>query len=145
MLRPFLGCLSMSKRTQQVGEEMLRILSEAIQYDVKDPRVGFATVTNVDVSGDLQHAHVSISVMGDEEQQRETMQALERARGFLRRQVAQGLSHMRSVPELHLRLDTSLDHSERIGELLRQVAEERAASEPRPPAISDEPRATTDE
>lgn len=135
----------MSKRTQQVGEEMLRILGEAIQFELKDPRVGFVTVTNVEVSGDLQHAQVYISVMGDDVQRDETMAALERARGFLRRQVAQQLNHLRSVPELHLRLDTSLDHSERISELLRQVAEERAASEPRPPAISDEPRATPDE
>lgn len=121
----------MSKRTQQIGEEILRILSETIQYEMNDPRVGFASVVNVDVSADLQHARVYISVMGDEEQQRETMAALEHAKGFLRRQVAQELNYLRSVPELHLKLDTSLAHSERIGELLRQVAEERArASQP---------------
>ncbi len=117
----------MSKRTQQIGEEMLRILSETIQYEMSDPRVGFATVVNVDVSGDLQHARVYVSVMGDEEQQRETMAALEHAKGFLRRQVAQELNHLRTVPDLNFKLDTSLAHSERIGELLRQVAEEREA------------------
>jgi ribosome-binding factor A len=96
----------MSKRTQQIGEEMLRILSETIQYEMSDPRVGFATVVNVEVSGDLQHARVYVSVMGDEEQQRETMAALEHARGFLRRQVAQELNHLRTVPDLSFKLDT---------------------------------------
>jgi ribosome-binding factor A len=115
----------MSKRTQQIGEEMLRILSETIQYEMSDPRVGFATVVNVEVSGDLQHARVYVSVMGDEEQQRETMAALEHARGFLRRQVAQELNHLRTVPDLSFKLDTSLAYSQRIGELLRQVEEER--------------------
>ena len=115
----------MSKRTQQIGEEMLRILSETIQYEMSDPRVGFATVVNVEVSGDLQHARVYVSVMGDEEQQRETMAALEHARGFLRRQVAQELNHLRTVPDLSFKLDPSLASSQRIGELLRQVEEER--------------------
>jgi ribosome-binding factor A len=63
--------------------------------------------------------------MGDEEQQRETMAALEHARGFLRRQVAQELNHLRTVPDLSFKLDTSLAYSQRIGELLRQVEEER--------------------
>jgi ribosome-binding factor A len=113
----------MSKRTQQVGDEIRRILGEVIQYEMKDPRVGFATVVNVEVSGDLQHARVFVSVMGDEAQRRETMEALERARGFLRRKVAQELRHLRVVPDLHLQLDTSLDYSIHIEEVLRRVAQ----------------------
>ena len=114
----------MSKRTQQVSDEIQRIMSELIQYEVKDPRVGFATVVGVDVSADLQHATVRISVM-DEAQRKDTMEGLERAKGFMRRRVAQELRHLRSVPELHLKLDTSLDYSMRIDELLRQVEQER--------------------
>lgn len=114
----------MNKRTQQVGEEIQRILGEVVQYELKDPRVGFVTITGVRVSGDLQHAHVDVSVMGDEAQRRETMAALERARGFMRRRVGQELNHLRFVPELHLRLDTSLDYSVRIGEVLREVEED---------------------
>lgn len=125
--------MNMSKRTQQVGEEIQRILSETIQYEMQDPRVGFATVVRVEVTQDLAHARVYVSVMGDEAQQRETMAALEHARGFLRRQVAQELRHMRTVPELHLKLDTSLDHSMRIDALLRQVEEERQAQAAPPP------------
>jgi len=121
----------MSKRTEQVGDAIQRILGELIQYELKDPRVGFATVVGVDVSGDLQHAKVRISVMGDATQQHETMEGLERARGFLRRGIAQELRHMRMVPELHLVLDTSLDYSLHIDDVLRQVAREREQNPPK--------------
>ncbi|HWQ16113.1 MAG TPA: 30S ribosome-binding factor RbfA [Roseiflexaceae bacterium] len=124
----------MTKRTEQVGDEIQRILGEVIQYELKDPRVGFATVVGVEVSADLQHAKVRVSVMGDAQQRQETMAALERAKGFLRRRVAQELRHMRTVPELRLVLDTSLDYSLHIDEVLRRAAEERAAN---PPKIDD--------
>jgi ribosome-binding factor A len=121
----------MSKRTQQVADEIKRVLSEVIQYEMKDPRVGFATVTDVTVSGDLQHAQVRISVMGDDAQRAETMAALERAKGFLRRRVAQELNYLRFNPELHLHLDTSLDYSLRIQEVLQKIHEEQAAPSPK--------------
>ena len=120
----------MSKRTEQVGDAIQRILGELIQYELKDPGVGFATVVGVDVSGDMQHARVHISVMGDSTQRHETMEGLERARGFLRRRVAQELRHLRMVPELHLVLDTSLDYSLHIDDVLRQVAHEREQNPP---------------
>jgi ribosome-binding factor A len=125
----------MSKRTEQVGDEIQRILGEVIQYELKDPRVGFATVVGVAVSGDIQHARVRISVMGDDEQRRATMAGLERAKGFMRRRVAQELRHLRAVPELHLDLDTSLDYSLHIDDVLRQVADERAQN---PPKLDDD-------
>jgi ribosome-binding factor A len=124
----------MSKRTQQVGDEIQRILSEVIQYELKDPRVGFATIVGVDMSGDLQHAKVRVSVM-DADERDATMEGLERARGFLRRRVAQELNHLRSVPELHLSLDTSLDYSIHIDDVLRQVEQERQQN---PPKLEDE-------
>jgi ribosome-binding factor A len=124
----------MSKRTQQVADEIQRILSEVIQYEIKDPRVGFATIVGVDVSADLQHAKVRVSVM-DPEQRDDTLEGLERAKGFLRRRVAQELRHMRTVPELQIVLDTSLDYSMHIDEVLRQVEQERQEN---PPKIDDE-------
>ena len=129
-LSPQSSALStMSKRTLQVSDEMQRILSEVIQYELKDPRVGFATVVGVQMSADLQHATVRISVM-DETQRADTMEALQRARGFMRRRVAQELRHLRAVPELHLMLDTSLDYSIHIDEVLRQVELERRENPP---------------
>ena len=124
----------MSKRTQQVGDEIQRILGEVIQYELKDPRVGFATVVGVEMSADLQHATVRVSVM-DETQRADTMEGLQRARGFMRRRVAQELRHLRAVPELHLVLDTSLDYSIHIDEVLRQVELERREN---PPTLEDD-------
>jgi ribosome-binding factor A len=120
----------MSKRTLQVSDEMQRILSEVIQYELKDPRVGFATVVGVNMSADLQHATVRVSVM-DETQRADTMEGLQRAKGFMRRRVAQELRHLRAVPELHLMLDTSLDYSIHIDEVLRQVELERRENPPK--------------
>lgn len=121
----------MSKRTEQIADEMQRILGDVIQTELKDPRVGFATVTGVEVSADIQHATVSISVLGDEAARTETLRALQRAKGFLRKRVAEELRHMRFIPELHLKLDTSLDYSLHIDDVLRHVAEEREANPPK--------------
>jgi ribosome-binding factor A len=120
----------MSKRTEQVADEMQRILGDVIQTELKDPRVGFATVMGVEVSADLQHASVRISVLGDDAARKETLRALNRAKGFLRKRVADELRHMRFVPELHLKLDTSLDYSLHIDDVLRQVAQEREENPP---------------
>ena len=126
----------MSKqRLQQVADTMQRILGEVIQYELKDPRVGFATVTGVEVSADLQRATVRISVMGEEEERAETMEALQRARGFMRKRVAEEMRHMRFIPELRLVQDTSLDHSIRIAEVLHEIEEERKTN---PPKLDDD-------
>jgi len=125
----------MTKRTRQIAERLQQILGATIQTELKDPRVGFATVVGVEVSADLQHAQVRVSVMGTPEEQRETMRALQRARGFLRHRAAEELSHMRNVPELHLKLDTSLDYSIHIDQLLDDVEQERRAN---PPDLTDD-------
>lgn len=124
----------MSKRLQQVGDTIQRVLGEVIQYEIKDPRVGFATVTGVEVSGDLQHATVSISVMGDDAEKTATMEGLQRAKGFMRKRVAEELRHMRYVPDLHLRLDTSLDYSIKIEGVFREIEQERREN---PPKLDD--------
>lgn len=125
----------MSKRIQQVGDTIQRVLGEVIQYEIKDPRVGFATVTGVEVSGDLQHATVNISVMGDDAEKAATMEGLQRARGFMRKRVAEELRHMRYVPDLHLKLDTSLDYSIKIAEVFREIEQERREN---PPKLDDD-------
>lgn len=126
----------MSKqRLQQVADTMQQVLGDAIQNELKDPRIGFATVTRVEVSADLQRATVRISVMGSPEERAASMQGLQRARGFLRKRVAEEMRHMRFVPELRLIEDTSLDYSLRIDAVLREVEQERAAN---PPLLDDD-------
>ena len=123
----------MSRRTEQVGDEIQRVLGEVIQNEVKDPRVGFVTVTGVTVTPDMSRANVRLSIMGDEAERKETMKALERARGFLRRRVGEEVT-LRTVPEIVLHLDRSLDHALRITELLRDIEEERRIN---PPKLDD--------
>ena len=129
----------MSRRTEQVGDEIQRVLGEVIQNEVKDPRVGFVTVTGVTVTPDMSRANVRISVMGSDADRKATMRALEHAKGFLRRRVAEELT-LRQVPELRLHLDPSLDHAMRIGELLRDVERERQLN---PPKLDDEESASS--
>ena len=120
----------MSKRTEQVGDEIQRILGEVIQSEMKDPRIGFVTVTGVTMTPDLLRANVKVSVLGDDAERKATMEALERARGFLRRRVGEEIT-LRQTPELRLHLDTSLDHALRIGELLHEIEEERKTNPPK--------------
>ncbi|WP_028460036.1 30S ribosome-binding factor RbfA [Chloroflexus sp. Y-396-1] len=123
------------QRLQQVADTMQRILGEVIQKELKDPRVGFATVTGVEVSADLQHAKVRISVMGSPEEREATMAVLQRARGFLRKRIAEEMGYMRFIPELHLIQDTSLDYTMHIDEVFRAIQQERLVN---PPKIDDE-------
>lgn len=123
------------QRLQQVADTIQQVLGDVIQNELKDPRVGFATVTGVEVSADLQRATVRVSVMGEPAEQAETMQALQRARGFMRKRVAEEMRHMRFVPELRIVQDTSLDYSIRIAEVLREVEEERKLN---PPKLDDD-------
>jgi ribosome-binding factor A len=109
----------MSKRTEQVAGEIQQIVSHLIQTEIKDPRVAFCTVMGVEMSPDLQMAHIRVSVLGDADTRKKTMAALDHAKGFIRRQVAQQLRHLRTAPDLRFMLDTSIDHSIRISELLR--------------------------
>ena len=120
----------MSRRTEQIGDEIQRILGEVIQNEVKDPRVGFVTVTGVTVTTDLSRANVRLSVLGEAGERKETMRALERARGFLRRRVGEEIT-LRTVPEIVLHLDTSLDHAMRISELIHDIEEERKVNPPK--------------
>ncbi|MGQ9480274.1 30S ribosome-binding factor RbfA [Chloroflexus sp.] len=122
-------------RLQQVADTMQRVLGDVIQKELKDPRVGFATVTDVEVSADLQHAKVRISVMGSPEEREAAMAALQRARGFLRKRVAEEMSYMRFVPELHLIQDTSLDYTMHMDEVFRAIQHERLVN---PPKLDDD-------
>jgi ribosome-binding factor A len=127
----------MSKRTVQVGDEIQRILGEVIRSELKDPRVGFVTVTGVAMTPDLLRANVRISVLGNDEDRNATMRALEHAKGYLRRRVGEELT-LRQTPELRLHLDTSLDHAMRIGELLHEIDEERKVNPPKLDDTEDE-------
>jgi ribosome-binding factor A len=108
---------------------MMAELSDLLRTRVKDPRVGFASITHVEVSGDLRHAKVFVSVMGNSEEQHATITALKHASGFLRHELAGRLT-IRYMPELVFKLDTSIQEGARILELIRQVEQEESLSIP---------------
>ncbi len=107
-------------RQQRISDQLRVELADLIQHEVRDPRVGFVTVTEVRASRDLNYARVYVSIFGDEDQTKESFEALERASGFLRSQVGRRL-RLRHVPELRFTLDETLDNSERIDSLLDEA------------------------
>ena len=112
-----------ASRRARVGALLKASLADAIVRRVKDPRIGFTTITRVDVSGDLSVATVMVSVMGTEEEKTNTLKGLECASGFLRSHVARELSFLRIVPEIRFQLDRGLEHFARITELLDEQKE----------------------
>jgi ribosome-binding factor A len=104
-------------RMRRVDEAVRAVLSDAIASDVKDPRVGFVTVTGVKTSPDLRHARVFVSVLGDEPEREATMAGLRSAHGFLQRRVAAELT-LKHTPALTFLYDDSVDRGMRITELL---------------------------
>ena len=114
-------------RQEKLGELIAVELSDLLRTRVKDPRVGFASITHVDVSGDLRHARIHISVLGTEEEQAATIRALKHATGFLRYELASRLV-LRYMPELVFKLDTSIEQGSRILELIRQIENEETMS-----------------
>jgi ribosome-binding factor A len=115
-------------RVQKVAEQMKKEIADILRTSLKDPRVGFATVTHVEVSGDLQHAKVFVSILGSGEEKEASLAALTKASGFIRGEVARRL-HMRVAPELLFRLDDSGDYSARIEDVLRTIRTENAPSD----------------
>ena len=115
-------------RPRRVADQIRCELAELLMHSVKDPRVGFATVTEVRVSPDLRHARVYVSVMGDEEAMRDSLAALRRAAGYLRREVGRRIT-LRHVPELRFVADETLAHSARIEAILDDVLPEDSEPE----------------
>jgi ribosome-binding factor A len=107
----------MTRRTERVGDLLRSELAELILRHVQDPRVSLASVVAVNVSPDLRHAVVRVSVLGDESHREEAIAALQHARGYIRSQLAPRL-RLRVVPDLSFKLDRGAEHSQRITDLL---------------------------
>lgn len=114
----------MNLRATRVGEQMKKELSDIIGRKLKDPRIGFVTVTDVRVTGDLQQAKVYISVLGDEEQRQNTLKGLEKAKGFIRSEIGQRI-RLRKTPEIFFEIDESIEYGNRIEQLIRQISTEQ--------------------
>jgi ribosome-binding factor A len=109
-----------SGRMRRVDEAVRAVLSDVIASDLKDPRVGFVTVTGVKTSPDLRHARVFVSVLGNEDTRAASLEGLRSAHGFLQRRVASELT-LKHTPTLTFEYDNSVDRGMRITELLDET------------------------
>ena len=106
-----------SDRLRRVDEAVRQVLSDAVATDLKDPRVGFVTVTAVKTSPDLRHARVYVSVLGGEDERAASLEGLRSAHGFLQRRVA-GELRMKHTPTLDFVYDDSVERGMRLSELI---------------------------
>jgi ribosome-binding factor A len=113
----------MSLRSNRIGDQIQKELGEIISRKIKDPRVGFVTVTDVRVTGDLQQATVYITSLGNEKERQATLDALVKATGFIRTEIGQRI-RLRRTPELLFEYDASVEYGNKIEELLRSIHKE---------------------
>lgn len=112
------------RRTEQ---KIKRAVGRTIALDLKDPRIGMASVVDVDLSPDYRHANIYISVLGDEEEMRATFEGLKSARGFVRSELGEKV-RMKYVPEIHFIQDRSIERGARIEEILKRIRKDREES-----------------
>jgi ribosome-binding factor A len=125
----------MSRRTRQVGDLLREELDDIIRQDVKDPRVGFFTITRVEVSPDLRSATAYISVLGTDDERTGTFAALKSASGFIRRQLKPRL-RMRQIPEVAFFDDRSMEYAQTISTAINQLRKDELQG-----PLSEEPNA----
>jgi ribosome-binding factor A len=108
------------KRAEKVGDQIREVISEILLQELKDPRIGFVTITKVAVSDDLRAARVYYSVFGDAQQKEASYQGLESATGYIKRELGRRM-RLKYMPEITFLFDDSLEYGEHIEELLRSV------------------------
>lgn len=113
----------MSYRSHRLAEELKNEISVIIAQEVRDPRVGFATVTAVEVTSDLRQARVLVSVLGSPQEKQETLEALRRGAGYIRRLVSARI-RLRHTPELSFVYDDSIERGDRMMRLFDEIRSE---------------------
>jgi ribosome-binding factor A len=121
-----------TQRTERIDELLRQEIGEILGREVGDPRIGFATVTDVETVPDLSHARVSVSVIGQPGEKRDALAALVRAMPFVRRQLGTRL-RLRRIPELHVELDDTAERGTRVLQLLAELEAGATPDESLPP------------
>jgi ribosome-binding factor A len=111
----------MSERTARLDELLREEISEVIRREVDDPRIGFVTITDVEVSPDLRHASVWVSVIGSVEERRQSLRAMSRAMPFVRSRL--GRLRLKRIPELHVKEDQTAERGTRLLRILDSLEE----------------------
>ena len=123
------GPVMTSPRIARLRELFKEETSAILQRNMRDPRIGFVSVTDVELSPDLRHARIFVSVYGDAEAKARTMEGLRSAEGFVRTELAHRI-RLRYTPEVTFRIDESIEQGDRVNRLLRQVTKERDDRDP---------------
>jgi ribosome-binding factor A len=110
----------MGRRPQRLAEEIREEVARMIASELKDPRLGFVTVTRVELTSDLCYARVHVGVLGSEQERDKSLAALKSAAGFVRREIGRRL-RVRHSPEIDFRYDKGLDATDRVAQLLREA------------------------
>jgi len=111
-------------RVERLRELIKEEFGEILRRDLKDPRIGFVSVTDVEVSNDYSHVKIFVSVLGDEAAKQSAMEGLESARGFIRTELGQRI-RLRHTPEVQIVVDNSMERGSRIMKLLNEVKKEQ--------------------
>jgi ribosome-binding factor A len=122
-----------TRRTERLGEEIREEVARMIVAELKDPRIGFVTVTRVALGPDLKLARVFVGVLGTERQRQASLAGLKQASGFLRRALGQRL-RLRHTPEILFQYDEGLEASDRVAKLLDEIRTPAAAAPAAEPA-----------
>jgi ribosome-binding factor A len=116
------------KRSEKVAELIQKEISEMLVKTIKDPRIGFVTITRVGVSGDCRSAKVYFSVAGTSAEKERSIQGLESAKGYIRKKLGERL-RLRYTPEIMFQFDPSIEYSIHIGEVIHQLKQGREENE----------------
>ena len=114
-------------RTDQVGAQVREEIMEIIRRDLKDPRIGFVSITHVRMSSDLRTARIWVSVLGDDDDRRRTLEGLRSATGLIRQKLGRRLENLRFSPSLRFELDTSIEYAVHISKRLKEILPESGA------------------
>ncbi len=112
----------MSQRTMRLAENIKADINDIIRKHIKDPRVGFCTITSVELTGDLRHCTIYLSFLGDQKAKEDGFTGIQRAKGFIRTELGKRLT-IRHTPELHFKIDESLEHGTKINKILHDLKE----------------------
>ncbi|HEV3405342.1 MAG TPA: 30S ribosome-binding factor RbfA [Candidatus Dormibacteraeota bacterium] len=117
-----------SYRADQVGEQVREEIMSIIRRDLKDPRIGFVSITAVRMSPDLRQARVRVSVLGKPDEQKASIRGLVSAKGLIRHELGRRLQNLKFSPDLRFELDPSIEYSVHIAELLKTVLPDQGGS-----------------
>jgi ribosome-binding factor A len=133
-----------TRRTERLGEEIREEVAQMVAGELKDPRIGFVTVTRVALAPDLRLARVFVGVLGTEKQRQTSLAGLKQASGFMRHELGQRL-RLRHTPELLFQYDEGLEASERVARLLEEIRTAPAAESAAPASESAAPASEDDD